>query len=188
MEYTKLFSQINELNEEKQKEFKDFSNVNKILENNPVFQYNEIYNSYIKIILNDKNYQDYSELDYQIKYLIEENWISVNKILEFAKTKFWKIEDILSSFLKDKLFFFSDLDDDSMIENTIKNIYEKKSWNIQFQIIFTDKIKINEVISIDFDINWDQKIFLDKLNKAFSTYDFMQIISWEIEWIWIKVY
>ncbi|MDD4151544.1 MAG: hypothetical protein PHR68_02940 [Candidatus Gracilibacteria bacterium] len=188
MEYTKLFSQINELSEENQKEFKDFSNLNKILENNPIFQYNEIYNSYIEIILNNKNYLDFSELDYQIKYLIEEKGVSVNKILEFAKMKFGKIEDILSNFLKEKVLFLSNTDDNNIIENIIKDIYKKKTGNIQFQIIFTDKNKTDEVISIAFDINGDQKIFLDKLNKAFSKYDFMQLINGEIKGISMGLY
>jgi hypothetical protein len=55
---------------------------------------------------NESNYFDYSELDFQIKYLIEEENIAVNSILEFAENKFSRLEKLLKD-LFEKVSLFS---------------------------------------------------------------------------------
>jgi len=97
----KNFSDFSDLSEENSQEFCEFEKFNQFLERELVNDYLKIYNSYIKIILGDTDYSNYSELDFQIKLLVDEVKVPVNKILEFAELKFKLLNDIILELIDD---------------------------------------------------------------------------------------
>lgn len=179
-EKIKLFSQMWELDEENKLEFWEFEKLNDFLERNPLFKYVDIYNSYIKIILDEwktPNFAEYSELDFQVKRLIEEVKVPVNKVLLFAELKYWWINEIIK-------WFFTKVPHitDEAINEIIKVVNERKTWNI---IILLGGI--NKQFSIPFNLNWKVEDFHKNIKECFAQIDFGQVKEWKILWIWIWV-
>lgn len=91
-----------ELDSSNKLKFSDFERLNDFLERNPLLSYTDLYNSYVKVVLdiwNTPDFTSYSELDFQVKYLVDEIKVPLNRILDYAKLKFWGVIDLL------KLFF-----------------------------------------------------------------------------------
>lgn len=180
MEYAKRFSRISELDEEKQNKFKNFKRLNIILENNPIIQTQEIFNSYTMIILKEWEISNYTELDFQIKYLIEELNISINSILEFTWEKFYNIKDVINNYFIKKIRF-----DKEKIDNIIDDIYSKKVWKFHIKFIYNNED--SEFTVIDFNINWDLKKFEEKLDWFFRNINLIELLTKKIKWIEIRV-
>ncbi len=136
----KIFWNFFELDNENKEKYKDFENINKILElswnkNN----YDTIYDSYLNYFQGSNDYSNYTEIDFQIKYLIDEKKIAVNKILEFAWEKFKTRYKFLHDILK-KSNLFSPIHNLSWmlavskseidIDLFIKNLLRIESWEI----------------------------------------------------------
>lgn len=86
MALDRWFSDISEISNVKDKlRFTNFWELNKLIENEKVTK-KQIYNAYTEVLL-DEWVQNYSELHFQIKYLLEEIKVSCNDILWFYDYK-----------------------------------------------------------------------------------------------------
>lgn len=90
------FSQIRELDEANRIRFYEFKELNDLINRNPLLTYEDLYRSYVKVILDIPKYPNYdsqcSELDFQVMYLIHQAKVPLNRVIDFALLKFWKVE------------------------------------------------------------------------------------------------
>lgn len=194
----KVFWSLNDLDELKKNKFEKFKKFNDFLEREGISDYDKVFDSYIKVLSqsNESNYFDYSELDFQIKYLIEEENIAVNSILEFAENKFSRLEKLLKD-LFEKVSLFSPIyninwvlavlkEDNNSIEKFIEIIKEIKKWELIVK--FENPInKENRTYFLWFDLNYDIESFR-KFEDLLLDFDVDKIMSENnmiITWIWI---
>lgn len=165
----KLFSDFSSLDTENKQTFYEFSEFNSFLEKNTI-TYLNLYNSYIKIILDiwrkDIDFSTYSELDFQIKLLIEDTKVPINKILEFANLKFWNFETELYKTLKG-LDFLADEDVKKLLEKLLKN----KQWDLIFSFLGEDWDEIHS-IEMKFDIKNFSIESIQNLKKQIGVIDY----------------
>ncbi len=194
----KVFSSFKELDEEKKYKYFRLEKFNDSLEREWIKDYKEIYDSYIKnIISTDKNidFSNYSELDFQIKYLIEEEKVAVNSILEFAWEKFSTYEKLLID-LFDRSSIFSPfhkvwtmvwiLKDLQEVKNElIYKILKLKKWELVIKFINPIDFS-NRTYLINFDLNnlWEFEKFEEEI-LSFDVDKIMNENNMIIEWIWI---
>ena len=198
----KIFSSFDELEDKKQIKFSNFLKFNEFLEREWISSYDKIYDSYMKVLSawEDINYSDYSELDFQIKYLIEEEKVAVNNILEFAEIKFSDIETMLKDALLEsplftpinKIWEFIAINKDieKQIPVVIKDLVKRWKWNL---VIITKDPKIlseewKTFHLIDFDFTNDivnnlfkfkEKLLDFDLDKEYREHSRLPI------WIWV---
>jgi hypothetical protein len=148
----KIFWEIpNELKEK----FSDLEDFNKFLEKDAYF-YADIYRSCLKAISDfweKVDTSEYEELDFQIKYLIEETKVPINKILGFVKSKYLgKVLHITSLMLKLE----------PKIEEILRSIVKIWKWKIVFTSLYknANNTTIERKYWFDFDLNNE-----DSLNK-----------------------
>lgn len=179
--YAKLFSQLWELDDDNKLRFSDFEKLNEFLERSPLLSYTDLFNSYVKIVLDiwkNPNFWEYSELDFQVKYLIDEVKVPLNKILNYARLKYWEFNDVLK-------WFFSNIpwiDEDTQME-IIGHINKRKTWSIVIYVKTT--IDTPEEHIILFDLNSNPSILHKRLKECFDKINLERIKTWEIKWIWI---
>lgn len=183
--YTKLFSDFWELSAEEKLQFSDFERLNCYIEANPFIWYMELYNSYVRVVLDiwkNPNISDYSELDFQVKYLIDETKVPLNSILSYANIKFWWAKELLEWFFV-KLPWIKQ-DDIIKILDTINKI---KRWYIEIAVFLVDKDE-PEVHTIYFDIKSKPEDLQKKLKNWFDNLDIERIKKWKVVgiWLWIR--
>lgn len=81
------FREITELWPEEKNVFFDFGALNRLVERDKHTR-RDIELAYLDVMSREKQVVDYTELHFQIKYLIDEAKVTVNKILEYAAYKF----------------------------------------------------------------------------------------------------
>jgi len=103
----KGFSELDELNTKKQIKYKALEKINNLLENEKKIDYDTLINSYTKNLIWSENidYVQFSELDYQMKYIIEENKVALTSILDFANNKFPTPNNFLMDIFKQSNIF-----------------------------------------------------------------------------------
>jgi len=194
----KIFSSFEELSEDKKLRYSKLEKFNDLLEREWIEYYEKIYDSYFKIITStDKNidFSNYSELDFQIKYLIEEKKIAVNLILDFVWEKFSTMENMLVNIF-DKSTIFSPFhkiwpmvwilkDMQEVKKSIINQILEIKKWELVIKFINPIDSN-NRSYLINFDLNdlWILKRFEEEILN-FDVDKIMNDNNMIIQWIWI---
>jgi len=195
----KVFKWFDELDTKKQIKYKDFEKFNIFLEKNEVWSYDEIFDSYLRVLSWENiDYVDYSELDFQIKYLIEEKKVAVNNILEFAELKFSDLENLLTTLLLESNLFspinkigdfvWINKDIEEKIPDVVKNILKEKKWNLV--VIMQkpwEKQRFFHLIDFDFtkDVIKNFQTFKEKL-LDFNLDEEYKKNSTLAVWIWIQ--
>lgn len=102
-EYSK-FHHLEQLSFYQRRDFLCFWELNELIEETKVLSF-LLLNYYEEVLLEEISENEYTDFHYQIKYLIDDVEVSVNRIFEFCKIKFWKYKD-LSLDLCEKLSIF----------------------------------------------------------------------------------
>ena len=145
MEY-RIFSAISDIKDESKKiKFKDFSVLNNFIEN--WVCRDELMTSYADILCWDLDISYYTELHYQIKYLLEDVKVSCNSILEFYDYKITSYKKLIISFIYNNPFIF--LGKDKKLVLDFINYSPKKThiilslnWYDDIKLLTTDNDKV----------------------------------------------
>ncbi len=178
----KLFTDIGEMDEINRLRFSDFKWLNDLLNWNALSTYEDLYNSYVKVVLDiwgNPNYREYSELDFQVKMLIDEIKVPLNRVIDFARLKFWTIKDLLKSCL----LKFPQMKEEDAIE-TAQKLLSNWDWYIVVQFHGIDEESSNEYL-IYIDTWLPAEDLFKSLREWFSKLDFDLIKQWKIIWAWI---
>lgn len=178
------FSLLGELNNLNKVRFSDFEKLNDFLERNPLLWYTDLYNSYVKVVLDlwsIPNYTNYNELDFQLRYLIDDIKIPLNRILDYAKCKFpWVIEVAKDFFLSIPWCT------ESYAQELIEGLEIFKKWNILISV-FVNGFIDPDLFSIPFDISLPPNVLNKRLRETIKLIRLDRIEEWEIEWIGISI-
>lgn len=153
-----------ELSAEKQLKLSLYKGLNKIIQKEKI-ESDLVNGSVSKIVLDtwnkDIDWSDYSEMDYQVKLLVEEHKISVENIYEFVENKFPLKKQAYIDILKE-MEFVPVFERQKVVDTIFEK--EKGIFTVRFSDIEWNPI---DIFSIKFNINWD---FVENLeyfkNKA----------------------
>lgn len=162
----KTFGDISELTPREQDELSVFHGLNKIVEENKTISwYQDIVKAYSQAILNMweewVDFSEYWELDFQVKYLLEE-MNQTNGILSFADKKFKLIETVIAELLEN---IWPLSKEKSLKIFNIMNDY--KEWKLCFKICDIENNDLNEVL-IPFNLNIDFRSQYIEMRKRFN--------------------
>lgn len=128
------FRDLSELSQEEKNVFFDFWALNRIVERDG-YTREDIDLAYLDVVLNQRGMADYSELHFHIKYLLEEVWVAINKIILFSAYKFPFFTDYFIEKIED-----SDLHT-LLWEENIEKIRQSHSFTIVINIHEGESIK-----------------------------------------------
>lgn len=169
------------MDDENKLRFSDFERLNTFLNRN-VLTYEDLYNSYVKVILDiwrNPNYMEYSELDFQVKMLIDEIKVPLNRIIDFARLKYWTVKDLLTWCL---LRIPQMTEEDAM--EVVQKLLSKWEWYIVVKFMWIDEESSQEYL-IHIDINLPEQELVKNLKEWFWKIDMNQIKQWKVIWAWI---
>lgn len=154
------FSNLWELDDKQSLDFVNFKALNEIINSKNV-TYNELLDSYCRVLLSiaEDSITWFSELDLQIKYLMDVVREPINKILRYADKKYENLEVLL----KEALFDF-------VPDHYINSILNVKKWDLEITVV--DKYWVKQkVFKIPFCLTWDMSsiyIYLKEFEKEIS--------------------
>lgn len=146
------FAFMSDLSLEDRENFAWFEWLNNFLEQHPLTGYQELYAAYVKIVLGEAS--GMNELDFHVKYLLEEKKVALKKILAFGKIKF-----LASDVLKE----------------TIQESFPTEAWTMHDKItqkILTKKIG-TLVITCEFLHKENQEYQIGFDIERYGVYDFI---------------
>lgn len=176
----KNFWEISEIQDNELREkFSNFGGLNKVIERNNVSR-DEIYKAYVEVLIWELDQIEYTELHFQIKYLLDEVKVAVDSILWFYDCK---VEPYLVASINLLENFFAP----DKVKNEFKDFLVKgnKSGKIWFIILNQLKQIVDEFI-IDKKSMSEEEIY--KLLKEWETALNEKLKSKIPVYAWIKKY
>lgn len=165
----KMFWNFSDLTSQEKIDLSKFTHLNETIEKNNEFDnYRAVYSAYVSGMLNiwedEQNLVWCSELDYQIKYLIDKLWLT-NGILLFAEKKYQKLDTAIWELLVSHDILYQEEEKEYLeIINSIK----KWIFSIEILDCFGNYIDSCELM---FNIEWDIISEYEKFKNGLLKFD-----------------